>query len=293
MPQGYHKADLILITVTLIAGAGWIFTSEALVGFKPLTFMGARFLLAGLVLAMFAVRQLREIEARQFRAALTVGLLFSFAMVLWIEGLYWSQHLGVGAFIFNLGILLAPVMAILFGDHPPRRVWVALPIGFLGLYLLSADSEFHFGVGEYLFIGAAISMALFINVTTRVAASIPPLALTTIQLCTVGVVLLLLASIFEGIAWPGEAEIWGWFAASVLIATSLRFLLQIRAHGMAPASHTAVFLTLEPVWVAFMAAGWFGENMSATQVIGCALIFASVLVTRLHALLSLLLSKAD
>jgi drug/metabolite transporter (DMT)-like permease len=250
--------------------------------------MGSRFLLAGVLLALFAGNQLQTIEKRQFRAALTIGLLFSFAMVLWIEGIYRSQHLGVGAFIFNLGVLLAPVMAILFGDHPPLRVWVALPIGMLGLYLLSADSEFHFGTGEFLFIGAAISMALFINVTTRVAASIPPLALTTIQLCTVGVVLLVLASIFEGIAWPGDAEIWGWFAASVVLATSLRFLLQIRAHGLAPASHTAVFLTLEPVWVAFMAAGWFGESMSSIQVIGCVLIFASVLVTRLRALLSLL-----
>jgi drug/metabolite transporter (DMT)-like permease len=208
-------------------------------------------------------------------------------MVLWIEGLYWSQHIGVGAFIFNLGVLLAPVMAMFFRDHPPLRVWLALPVGFFGLYLLSADSDFHFEIGEYLFMGSAVSMALFINVTTRVAASIPPLLLTTIQLSTVGTILLLLASFFEGIAWPDDPDIWAWFAASVVLATSLRFLLQIRAHGMAPASHTAVFLTLEPVWVALFAAGWFGQNMSATQVLGCILIFVSVMISRLRALISL------
>lgn len=288
MRQGHQKADVILVIVTLIAGAGWIFTSEALQGFEPLTFMGSRFLLAGIVLSLFSIKQLKQLEWPQIKASLLVGLLFSFAMVLWVEGIYHSQHLGVGAFIFNLGVLLAPVMAIFFKDQPPLRVWIAMPIGFLGLYLLSADSEFHFGTGEYLFIGAAFSMALFINITTRVAATIPPLALTTIQLCTVGVVLLSLASVLEGIAWPGDAEIWGWFAASVLLATSLRFLLQIWAHGLAPASHTAIFLTLEPVWVALLAAAWFGENMSVVQILGCSLIFSSVLVTRLRALLNLL-----
>jgi drug/metabolite transporter (DMT)-like permease len=288
LPHSYHKADLILIIVTLIAGAGWIFTSEALEGFKPLTFMGSRFLLGGIILSMFSIRQLRVLQRQQLKAALTVGLLFSLTMALWIEGLYWSQHLGVGAFIFNLGILLAPVMAVFFRDYPPLRVWLALPIGFSGLYLLSSDSEFHFGAGEYLFIGSAVSMALFINVTTRVAASIHPLALTTIQLCTVGVVLLLLASVVEGIAWPSDMEIWLWFAASVVLATSLRFVLQIWAHGLAPASHTAVLLTLEPVWVALLAAGWFGENMSVMQVLGCLLIFTAVLLTRFRELISLL-----
>ena len=178
-------------------------------------------------------------------------------------------------------------MAVLFGDKPPLRVWLALPVGVAGLFLLSADSEFHFGTGEYLFIGGAVSMALFINVTSRVATSTPPLVLTTIQLCTVGVSLLVLALLFEGINWPSEISLWAWFIASVLLATSLRFLLQIWAHGLAPTSHTAVFLTLEPVWVVLLAAAWFGETMSQIQLFGCALIFTSVLVARFRALISL------
>lgn len=48
MQKGYYKAELILLVVTLIAAAGWIFSNEALAGFKPLTLMGSRSLLAGL-----------------------------------------------------------------------------------------------------------------------------------------------------------------------------------------------------------------------------------------------------
>jgi drug/metabolite transporter (DMT)-like permease len=39
-------------------------------------------------------------------------------------------------------------------------------------------------------------------------------------------------------------------------------------------------MTLEPVWVAIMAAIWFGETMSPLQLMGCVLIFAAVLVSR-------------
>ena len=65
MPQNYQKADLILLFVTLIAGTGWIFTSEALAGFQPLTFMGTRFLLAGFVLSLFGLKQFRCLSLRQ------------------------------------------------------------------------------------------------------------------------------------------------------------------------------------------------------------------------------------
>lgn len=275
----------------MVAATGWIYSSEALVGFEPLTFMGSRFLLAGIILSVFARKQFLHINFRQLIDAFFVGVIFSLTMIFWIEGLHYSQHMGIGAFIFSLGVLFAPVMSLFFGDKPPSRIWVALLIGGLGLYLLTVEGQFIFGPGEYLFIASAFSMALFINITTHISARIHPLILTTIQLITVGFLLLLLAIQIEGITWPTEIDIWIWFLASVLLATSLRFLLQIWAHGMAPASHTTVILTLEPLWVVLLGVWWYGESMSAIQVTGCLLIFASVIFSRIHALTSLLKGK--
>lgn len=247
--------------------------------------MGSRFLLAGIVLSFFSLKKIKLISKDQLKAALTVSLVISLNMVLWIEGLYWSQHLGIGAFIYSLGVMLAPLLALLFGDRPGIRVWVASPVGMLGLYFLSADGELSFGFGEFLFICAAFSMALYINVTIKVSASISPLVLSTIQFWIVGVILLIVAFFIEGVEWTEDSLVWWWFGASVLIATCLRFLLQLWAHGLAPTSHTAILLNLEPVWVAIFAVGWFGESMSVIQVLGCALIFTSVLITRLRSLI--------
>ena len=83
-------------------------------------------------------------------------------------------------------------------------------------------------------------------------------------------------------AWPSSIStvIWGWILASALIATSLRFFLQTYGQGLTPASHAALIMVLEPIWTAMLALIWFGEKMHGLQALGCALIFAALLVSR-------------
>ncbi len=61
-------------------------------------------------------------------------------------------------------------------------------------------------------------------------------------------------------------------------------MIQTRAQGMAPPSHSAIIMTLEPVWTALLASLWFAERMTPLQLSGCGLIFAAMLVNRWPAL---------
>ena len=108
----------------------------------------------------------------------------------------------------------------------------------------------------------------------------PALSLTTLQLLSVGIVLTAVSWVVEEQTLSLDAPILGWFLASVLLASSLRFFLQIKAQGMTTPSHAAVILMLEAVWTALLAAWWFNETMSALQLTGCALIFAALLINR-------------
>nr|MBP6692701.1 EamA family transporter [Xanthomonadales bacterium] len=82
-PPHRLEADLLLVLTTLIAAAGWIFSKEALTGMPPLIFIGLRFAIAGLVLALFSLPQLRALDRRGLRNSLLVGALFAGGMVLW------------------------------------------------------------------------------------------------------------------------------------------------------------------------------------------------------------------
>lgn len=279
--DSHLKADLLLLLVTLLAAAGWVFSKEALAGLPPLLFIGVRFLLAGLLLAVFGWRQLGALPRRGWLQSILVGTLFAVAMGFWIMGLANASHLGEGAFISSLGIVLVPVLArFLFGHKPPRSTWAAIPMALLGFAFLSLEHGFRVEPGQWWFFAAALTFALVFVTNSHVVRQVPVLALGTVQLTMVGVLILPLSWLFE--SWPGSVAppVLAWALASALLATTMRFIVQLQAQGMTTPSHAAVILMLEPMWTAIVAAWWFGESMSLIQFVGCGLIFLALVVSR-------------
>lgn len=281
IPAHPLKADLLLLATTLIAAAGWIFSKEAIAGIAPLQFVALRFLIAGAVLAWFARGQLRRFDRYALLRAGVVGALFAAAMGLWILGLAHSRHLGEGAFIASLGVVLVPVFGrLFFGERPPVLTWAALPVALAGFGLLSLEHGFRVEPGQWFFLGAALVFALLFNLNSRVVRDLPVLALSAVQVLLVGVLVLPLALLVEPWSGAPDAATLGWLLASALIATTLRFLLQLEGQSLTTPSHAAIILMLEPVWTALVAAWWFGETMSATQFAGCGLIFCALVLSR-------------
>ena len=113
-----HKADLLLLLVTLLAAISWMFSREAVLAMPPLLFMSLRFLLAASLLAMIAYPQLRRLNGRQLFRCARVGVVFGVAMSCWVMGLAMAEHVGEGAFLTSLGVVLVPVIARLVFAEP-------------------------------------------------------------------------------------------------------------------------------------------------------------------------------
>lgn len=298
-----HKSDLLLVTVTLLAAVSWIFSKEAILLMPPLLFMAVRFLVAGGFLAVFAWRPLSRLSRDQIKRGVGVGLVFGVAMSFWVMGLFHSSSMGEGAFITSLGVVIVPIIARLaFKEAQPASTWLAIPVAVAGLALLSLRNGFRPEAGQMFFVVAATIFALYFTLNTRAANQrtvinrqgvtiekhrIPALPLTAIALLTVGMVTLVESLLME--PWqptfgnPPPLLIW-WVLASAIIGTAGRFLVQTYAQSLSSHSHGAVILVLEPVWVSLFAAGWFGEIMTSTQLAGCGLIFAALIVNRWSAL---------
>lgn len=278
------QADLLLLLVTIVASTGWIFSREAVAGLPPLTFMALRFGGASLILGALSYPSLKKLTAKQWRAASQVGGLFGISMIFWVLGLKLTSHVGIGAFLTSLGLLLVPLISRLFGERPGPYVYFALPFAMAGLACLSLDGEFHIGIPELCFLTSALIMSLMFVLNSRAATHISAMPLTAIQLFWTGIITGLCAVFFEPPAFQQPAAIWGWFAASLFIATCLRFVWQTHAMGKTLPSHSAIIMILEPVWAAVLATLWLGERMSGLQLAGCGLIFTAMLVNRWPAL---------
>lgn len=274
-----------MLLVTLCAAGGWMFSKESLAGMPPLLFIASRFALAGLLLVLIGWRDLRRMSRRGLAQAMLVGAMFGVAMAVWIMGLSAARHIGEGAFISSLGIVLVPVLArLFFGDRPPRSTWVAIPTALVGFACLSLQDGFAFEPGQWWFLAAAVAFALVFITNSHVVRHVPVIALGAVQLTMVAVVVLPLSLVFE--SWPDAVpvDVLGWVLASTLIGTTLRFFLQLSAQGMTTPSHAVVILMLEPVWTALLAAVWLGETMRLLQFVGCGLILASLVISRWSAI---------
>ncbi|MDC0661967.1 DMT family transporter [Marinobacter sp. SS21] len=294
-----HKSDLLLVCVTLLAAISWMFSKEAVLLMPPLLFMAVRFIMAGAILAFAARRSLANLTPTQIRRGMSVGLVFGIAMSFWIMGLHHGTHVGEGAFLTSLGVVIVPIMAkLFFRESQPLSTWLAIPVAVSGLALLSLKNGFRPEAGQLFFVAAAAIFALFFLMNTHAAnhrqivrrdgtqvelAKVPPLPLCTLTLLTVGAVTLIESlwlepwqPTLESLSWPLA---W-WVIASATVGTAGRFLLQTYAQSLSTHSHGVVILVLEPVWVALFAAGWFQETMAPTQLAGCSLIFAALLINR-------------
>ncbi|MCH8500215.1 MAG: DMT family transporter [Marinobacter sp.] len=294
-----HKSDLYMVIVTLLAAISWMFSKEAVLMMPPILFIAVRFLLAGAVLALISHRVVRTLSRDQIWRSVRVGLVFGVAMSCWIMGLFHASHVGEGAFLTSLGVVIVPIIAVLIFREPQSpATWAAIPVAVAGLALLSLENGFQPEIGQAYFVIAATIFALYFTLNTRAANTrqetdrrgqtvektrIPALPLTALVLMTVGVLALIFSLFAE--AWhPLKGGISGllvtWVLLSALVGTAARFLLQTYAQSLSPNSHGAVILVLEPIWVALLALAWFGETMTLIQFTGCMLIFAALIINR-------------
>jgi drug/metabolite transporter (DMT)-like permease len=77
-----------------------------------------------------------------------------------------------------------------------------------------------------------------------------------------------------------ESSIWGWFAASALLATSLRYVMQTLGQKGCNPGNAALIMLLEPIWTVILSIVWYGEQLSTNKMIGCGLILLALVFYR-------------
>ncbi|MGY3870856.1 DMT family transporter [Aeromonas crassostreae] len=286
---------LLMILVTLLAAAGWLFSKEAIGELPPAAFIGSRFLLAALLLLPLAwLREPPPSRSQLLRAA-GCGTLLGASLLCWVTAISQSDALGSGAFIMSVATLMAPLAAwAAFKARPGRHYWLTLPVAIAGLLLLSSSThwgETHPGqtavsLSLFWFLSAAATLGVQLAVHRHFAQSIPPTWLTCIQLAVTGLLGTLLSLSTE--QWPASGishGIWGWFAASVLIATTLRYWLLTHALSKMTTAHAALLMLLEPVWTLILSTLFYGEPLGPAKLAGAGLVLGALVLYQLPLLL--------
>ncbi|MCP4185541.1 MAG: DMT family transporter [Hyphomicrobiales bacterium] len=288
-----RMANLLLLLAGATWGMGFVAQETAMDDMGPFLFIGFRFLLAALVVLPFAIREFRKIDGglswQQLLRLLPIGIVFFLAMAFQQIGLIATTVTNAG-FLTALYVVFVPLL-LLFALREAQAliIWPASMLAIVGIYLLSGGNIVAFNWGDWLIIVCAIFWALHVILVGKIVVSSgAPVIMATLQFFICGLLGFVghFIAPYLGISEPDasltiiRAALFEILYAGVF-AGAFAFTLQAIGQQYTSQAAAAIFLSSESLFAALFGAWILSERLDYLGYLGCALIFAALLMVEL------------
>jgi drug/metabolite transporter (DMT)-like permease len=284
------QADLALALVALVWGATFVVVKQALSGISIVYFLALRFSLAAACLFLIFLpaflRAGRAAVLKGLRGGAAAGGFLWLGYMLQTFGLKYTTA-GKSGFLTGLYIVLAPLAsAVVYRRWPQRRELLGIAVAGAGMILMTlpeVGSRFQINPGDLLTIGCAVAYAFHLLVLGYFSQR------ELFQAVALGQILC--AALLSTVSLVIEPPRVRWtpnviFAVllTAVFATALAFALQTWGQKFTTATRTALIFALEPVFALATAVLVGHEPLTASAVVGGALILAGILAVELKPL---------
>jgi drug/metabolite transporter (DMT)-like permease len=274
-----YRWEAALVGICAIWGATFVVVQDAVERIPPFRYLAARFALGALVLVAFGA--LRGLTRREVRAGAVLGVALFAGYAFQTVGLQYTSASNAG-FITGLFVILTPLAGIaLTRARPSRGSMLGVALATAGLVLLAMPSGFRVRGGDALELGCALSFAIHIVLTGKLAPGLNAVRLTAMQAAVVAA----LSGAWTLAAEHGARGSFPWFAVIIggVAATAVAFAVQTRAQQQISPTRTAVILSAEPVFAGIAGYLFAGDRLGARGYAGAALIVAGIVAVELLA----------
>jgi drug/metabolite transporter (DMT)-like permease len=281
-------ADGLLLLVAIIWGTTFVIVKGIVARIDPFVLIGMRFLVASIAVTLALAPRIRQMDRTFVKAGIVIGLILFAGYALQTVALEFTTASKCG-FITGLSVVLVPVFsALMFKKSPDIPSLVGVGFATLGLALLTlnfADARL-IQTGDALSLLGAVAFGLHIVVVGKFAPLHDVRILVLMQLWTVA--LAAFAMVALRVFVFGYTMIWApvgndFFGIGFLgvFATALTLMVQNIAQKFTSPTHVAIIFVTEPVFAGIF--GWLilGEILTATQIVGGALILVGMFVAEI------------
>lgn len=289
------RAYLLMLLTVAVWGSTFVLIKAALADASPAAFNLARMALAFLVLAVAYHRSWRGIRPWHVAAGALVGLCLATGYQFQTIGLVYTTP-SKSAFITGLVVVLVPLLSSIPalrapGAHPPRwNAFLGAALAFTGILFLTAPAAAQsallpdlssINIGDILTFGCAIGFAFHCLALAHISPRLDfrPLALLQVGWCAVFMALSVRAIERPHILWTPRIFIA--LAIAAVLATAAAFSIQSWAQSILPPTHTALILTMEPVFAWITSFLVLGERLALRPAAGALMILAGIALTEL------------
>ncbi len=296
MPQRLSPsklAHILLLAVVFVWGSTFVLVKDALQDASPLLFNLLRMTLAFVALAIVNHRQFRHITRHALASGLIVGLFLAAGYQFQTAGLARTTP-AKSAFITGLVVVFVPLFTIipaLRSANTPTPRWttaIGALLAFSGLLLLTTpvgttlqNLFVSIGPGDLLTLGCAIAFAGHLLALAHTSHHVPTGQLATIQIGVAALIMAITLPIGGRPHLSITPRLLIALAVTSLLATAAAFTIQSWSQQHLPPTHTAILLTLEPVFACLTSFLVLHEHLGQRSLAGAALILAGIAFTEL------------
>ena len=271
-------ADLGLLLVALLWGAGFLFTKRGLDYITPLWMMSMRFVGATIIMSIVFYKNFRKISKSDLKAGLIIGIFLYIAFATQTIGLQYTS-ISNQAFLTATNVVFVPFLVwMVYKKAPDKFAFIGAALATVGIGLITLKEGLHLNVGDMWTLACAVFFAGHIVSIGFFAKDKDPIALTIVQFAVAAVLSLVSALMMEPLPAKIGSEAMLSVGYMVLASTLLAFLLQNICQKYTPSTHASLILSLESVFGTLVAVVFEGEMFNLQMALGCITVFAAILL---------------
>lgn len=189
---------------------------------------------------------------------------------------------GKAGFITALYIVIVPVLGIFIGKEIPKIIWLCVAIAVAGFYLLCVNEGFSISRGDLTVLGCAVLFSIHILLIDHfVSLGVDGVLMSCIQFFVAGALSLVLTLLFEEPSLSAILHAKVSILYAGILSSGVGYTLQITAQKHTDPTIATLLMSLESVFAAL--SGWLilHETLSPKELLGCALVFAAVILAQI------------
>ena len=295
--QTSFKGVFILLLTSFIWGISFVSQSQGAEHVEPFTFMGVRTLMGACVLLPFILIRVKvsakkmtdkEIANRRVQNKITIfygmimGVFLACATNFQQFAFNYSTA-GKIAFITAMYMFFVPLVGLFFRKRIPLITWIAIILGFVGIYFLSFAKGAGFGdlnKGDILAFICSLFFTGQILLIERFTKTCDGVKLSCVQFFTAGSISFILMLIFEEPRWVNIKAAALPLLYSGIMSCGVAYTLQVVGQKYCEASIASLLMCMESVFAVLSAAVLLHERLTGREIVGCLIMFGAILLSQ-------------
>lgn len=275
----------MLLLTAFIWGNAFVAQSIGAGYIGPFVFMSLRTWLALIVLMplLLSVYKKEKPDKAQRETLIRGGLLCG--VFLFLGSIF--QQIGIAytttakaSFITTLYMVFVPVVFVFLGKKPSVKIWAAVALGLVGLYLLCMKGDLSVNVGDLWMIVAALAYTGQILMVNRTVDKVHPVLLSGMQFISCGI-LSTVGACFEPFDWQAVQQALPTVLYAGIFSSGVGYTLQIIGQQKLNPTVASIAMCMESVFGALAGWLWLHQTLRPQELLGCALMFAAILITQI------------